>query len=102
MKLSGDDRSIVLQGREPSDISDRLDRLASRGLKTLEVSYTPTRDFDLEDLGFLVELSTRVKQSGGRLSVRDPSPRVRRMLQEIHMDKVIDLGRPSNNIRNFL
>jgi polysaccharide deacetylase family protein (PEP-CTERM system associated) len=101
VKLDHDDRSIVLSGKEPSDIMARLSRLSARGLKTLDVSYTPRRDFDLEDMGFLVELAQRVNQSGGRLSVRDPSARVRRMLRETHMDKVVDIARPSR-VRNFM
>lgn len=102
VKLDSDDRSLVIQGKEPREIAARLDRLSARGLKTLEVCYTPNKDFDLEDLGFLVELSQRVNQSGGRMAVRDPSPRVWRMLQEIHMDKVINLSRPQGRVKNFL
>ena len=102
VKLDSDDRSVVLQGKDPPEITDRLARLSARGLKTLEVCYTPRKDFDLEDLGFLVDLSHRVKQAGGRMTVRDPSPRVHRMLQEIHMDKVIDLARPQSRVRNFM
>ncbi|MEO6097509.1 MAG: XrtA system polysaccharide deacetylase [Fibrobacteria bacterium] len=102
VKLDHDDRSIVLQGKDPSEITDRLARLAARGLKTLEVNYTPRKDFDLEDLGFLVDLSHRVNQAGGRVSVRDPSPRVRRMLREIHMDKVVDVSRQSGRVSNFM
>jgi polysaccharide deacetylase family protein (PEP-CTERM system associated) len=102
VKLNESDRSVVIEGREPADIMHKLDRLASRGLKTLEVCYTPAADFDLEDLGFLVELAHRVKGEGGRLSLRDSDPRVRRMLQEIHMDKVIEMGRAATQVPNFL
>ncbi|HKP97902.1 MAG TPA: XrtA system polysaccharide deacetylase [Fibrobacteria bacterium] len=102
VKLDHDDRSVVLQGKDPSEITARLARLSARGLKTLEVCYTPRKDFDLEDLGFLVELAHGVKQVGGRVAVRDPSARVRRMLREIHMDKVVDLSRPQSRVRNFL
>src|SRR5690606_4479336 len=102
VKVDQDDRPIVLQGKEPSEIAARLDRISGRGFKTLDVCYTPRRDFDLEDLGFLVDLAHRVKQAGGRVSVREPSPRVWRMLQEIHMDKVVDLNRPQGRVRNFL
>lgn len=102
VKLDTDDRSLVIEGREPADIMGRLNRLSARGLKTLEVCYTPPQDFDLEEMGFLVDLSTRVKQAGGRMAVRDPSARVRRMLQEIHMDKVVELSRPQGRVKNFL
>jgi polysaccharide deacetylase family protein (PEP-CTERM system associated) len=102
VKLDHDDRSVVLQGREPSEITARLARLSARGLKTLEVCYTPSKDFDLEDMGFLVELAHGVKQVGGRVTVRNPSSRVRHMLQEIHMDKVVEVGSPHSRIRNFL
>jgi polysaccharide deacetylase family protein (PEP-CTERM system associated) len=101
VKLDHDDRSIVLEGKEPGEITARLARLSARGLKTLEVCYTPRTDFDLEDLGFLVELSHRVKQVGGRVSVREPSARVRRMLTEIHMDKVVEISRQTR-VRNFM
>ena len=101
VKLDHDDRPVVLEGREPREIMARLSRLSARGLKTLEVSYTPRREFDLEDMGFLVELAQRVNQAGGRISVREPSARVRRMLREIHMDKVVDVARPSR-VRNFM
>jgi polysaccharide deacetylase family protein (PEP-CTERM system associated) len=101
IKLDHDDRSIVLEGKEPADIMARLARLSARGLKTLDVSYTPRREFDLEDMGFLVELAQRVNQAGGRLSVREPTSRVRRMLREIHMDKVVDVSRASR-VRNFM
>ncbi|MDB5103744.1 MAG: polysaccharide deacetylase family protein locus subfamily [Fibrobacteres bacterium] len=102
VKLDSDDRSMVLQGKDPSEITDRLARLSARGIKTLEVCYTPRKDFDLDDLGFLVDLSHRVNGLGGRMAVRDPSPRVHRMLQEIHMDKVVDLARPQSRVRNFM
>ncbi len=102
VKLDHDDRSVVLEGKGPAEITARLARLSARGLKTLEVCYTPRKDFDLEDLGFLVELAHGVKQVGGRLAVRDPSARVRRMLREIHMDKVVDLARPQSRVRNFM
>ncbi len=102
VKLDHDDRSVVLEGKEPREIMGRLRRLTARGLKTLEVSYTPRKEFDLEDMGFLVELAQRVNQAGGRLSVREPSARVRRMLQEIHMDKVVDVARPQSRVRNFM
>jgi lipopolysaccharide/colanic/teichoic acid biosynthesis glycosyltransferase len=102
VKLDHDDRAMIIEGKEPGEITSRLDRLSARGVKTLEVCYTPTKDFDLEDLGFLVELAQRVNQSGGRMAVRDPSPRVWRMLQEIHMDKVVSLSRPQGRVKNFL
>ncbi|MEO7424000.1 MAG: XrtA system polysaccharide deacetylase [Fibrobacteria bacterium] len=102
VKLDHDDRPIVLEGKDPAVITARLARLSARGLKTQEVCYTPRKDFDLEDLGFLVDLAQRVKQSGGRVAVRNPSARVRRMLREIHMDKVVELSRPQSRVLNFL
>jgi polysaccharide deacetylase family protein (PEP-CTERM system associated) len=101
IKMDHDDRAIVLEGKAPADIMARLARLSARGLKTLDVSYTPRREFDLEDMGFLVELAQRVNQAGGRLSVREPTSRVRRMLREIHMDKVVEVSRASR-VRNFM
>ena len=102
VKLNDSDKAMVLEGSEPADIVRKLDRLAARGAQTVDVCYTPTRDFDLEDLGFLVELAHRVNGNGGRLSVRDSDPRVRKMLQEIHMDKVVHLQRASSRVVNFL
>jgi polysaccharide deacetylase family protein (PEP-CTERM system associated) len=101
VKMDNNDRSVVLEGKAPDDIMARLSRLSARGLKTLDVSYTPRREFDLEDMGFLVELAQRVNQAGGRLSVREPSARVRRMLREIHMDKVVNVERAAR-VRNFM
>ncbi|HLP43463.1 MAG TPA: XrtA system polysaccharide deacetylase, partial [Fibrobacteria bacterium] len=101
VKLNESDKPMVLEGREPAEIVKKLDRLAQRGAKTVDVCYTPGDHFDLEDLGFLVDLAHKVRGRGGRLSVRDTDPRVRRMLKEIHMDKVVDIPR-SNAVRNFL
>ena len=102
IKLNNDQHSVMISGQAPAEIVAKLERMAVHGVETLDVCYTPGPAFDLEELGFLVDLASRVRGFGGRLSVRDTEPRIRRMLQEIHMDKVVNLERNSSHVPNFL
>jgi polysaccharide deacetylase family protein (PEP-CTERM system associated) len=95
------DHTTVLVGQDVSEIGRKLDRLSSRGVKTMEVGYAPSPDFDLDEMGFLVELAQHVRRVGGQLRVRDATARVRRMLQEIHMDKVVAIERGAGEVKNF-
>lgn len=101
VSLRDGNHSTVLSGQDVNEIAHKLERLQSRGVKTLEVSYSPTAQFDLEEMGFLVELSHHVHRVGGMLRVRDATARVRRMLQEVHMDKVVTLERGTGEVANF-
>lgn len=95
-------RSLILVGSSPYELGRSLETAAHNPRKTLEVQVSPDEDFDLEDLGYLINLVHRVKQGGGRLAIKNSSPRVQKMLKQIHMDKVLDLHRPQDTVRNFM
>ncbi len=95
-------KSVIMVGRSPSELSRKLKDLDFNGKKTLDIQVNTDENFDLEDLGFLVNLVHRVKQSGGRVSIKNSNLRVQKMLKEIHLDKVVELHRPQQTIRNFL
>ncbi len=99
--LRNGDHNMVLAGQDVGEIARKLERLKSRGVKTMEVSYAPTPGFDLEEMGFLVELAQHVRRAGGQLRVREATSRVRRMLQEVHMDKVVHIERGGGEVANF-
>ncbi len=95
-------KSVILVGSSPYEISRSIKEMEFNSKKSLEVQVSPDENFDLEDLGFLINLVQRVKQSGGRVAVKNSSPRVQKMLKEIHLDKVIELHRPQDSIKNFM
>jgi polysaccharide deacetylase family protein (PEP-CTERM system associated) len=95
-------RSLILVGSSPYELSRSLKEIAPNPKKVLDVQISPDENFDLEDLGHMINLVHRVKQGGGRVSIKNSSPRVQKMLKEIHMDKVVDLHRPQDTVRNFM
>ena len=95
-------RSTILVGSSPYELSRTLKELEFNPKRSLDVQISPDENFDLEDLGFLINLVQRVKQTGGRVAVKNSSPRVQKMLKEIHLDKVIELHRPQDTIKNFM
>lgn len=101
VRLRDANHNTVLVGQDVGEIARKLDRLNSRGVKTLEVAYAPTPQFDLEEMGFLVELAHHVRRVGGLLRVREATARVRRMLHEVHMDKVVTIERGAGEVSNF-
>ncbi len=68
----------------------------------LEVCFTPTADFDLEDMGFLINLANKVKGIGGTISIKNSNPRIGRMIREIHLDKVVRIKQAPVSVVNFL
>ncbi len=95
-------RSIIMVGSSPFEIGRTLKDLPMDSGKSLDVQLSPDENFDLEDLGFLINLVLKVKQNGGRVAVKNSSPRIQKMLKEIHLDKVIELHRPQDTIKNFM
>ena len=95
-------KSVILVGSSPYELSRTLKDLEFNHKKTLDVQVNPDENFDLEDLGYLINLVHRVKQSGGRVAIKNSSPRVQKMLKEIRMDKVVDLHRPQDTVKNFM
>ena len=95
-------QSTILVGSSPYELSRTLKDLELDPNKTLDVQVNPDENWDLEDLGFLINLVHRVKQTGGRVAIKNSSPRVQKMLKEIHMDKVVDLHRPQDTVKNFM
>ena len=95
-------KSMILVGTSPYELSRTLKDLEFNPKKTLDVQVNPDADFDLEDLGYLINLVHRVRQSGGRVAIKNSSPRVQKMLKEIHMDRVVDLHRPQDTVKNFM
>ncbi len=101
LQVEGDDHAVTLIGQDAREIGARLDRMRGKGFKALDVSYSPSAHFDLEDLGFLVELSQSVNRLDGRVVVKNANSRVARMLRETHMDKVVEVER-ATPVLNFL
>ncbi|HLP39934.1 MAG TPA: XrtA system polysaccharide deacetylase, partial [Fibrobacteria bacterium] len=95
-------KNIIVVGRSPYELTQHLKDLRFDPKKTLDVQVNPDENFDLEDLGFLINLVQRVRQNGGRVAIKNYSPRVQRMLKEIHLDKVVDLHRPQDTVKNFM
>ena len=95
-------RSLIFAGSSPYELGRTLTEIESDSKKSIEVQVSPDENFDLEDLGHLIHLVHRVKQGGGRVAIKNSSPRVQKMLKEIHMDKVVDLHRPQDTIKNFM
>jgi polysaccharide deacetylase family protein (PEP-CTERM system associated) len=95
-------RSMILVGSSPYELSRTLKDLEIDPRKTLDVQVSPDENWDLEDLGFLINLVHRVRQAGGRVAIKNSSPRVQKMLKEIHMDTVVDLHRPQDTVKNFM
>jgi len=95
-------RSLILVGSSPYELSRTLKEINPNPKKTVEIQVNPDENFDLEDLGHLINLVHRVKQNGGRVAIKNSSPRVQKMLKEIHMDKVVDLYRPQDTVKNFM
>jgi polysaccharide deacetylase family protein (PEP-CTERM system associated) len=95
-------KNIILVGRSPYELAQRIKDMEWNPKKTLDVQVNPDENFDLEDLGFLINLVQRVRQTGGRVAIKNSSPRVQKMLKEIHLDKVVDLHRPQDTVRNFM
>lgn len=102
VRLHQTKKNIIVVGRSPFEIGKTLKDLEVGPKKTLDVQLTPDENFDLEDLGFLINLVQRVNQVGGRVAIKNSSPRVQKMLKEIHMDKVVDLHRPQDTVKNFM
>ncbi len=95
-------KNVILVGSSPYELSQRIKDLDHNPKKTLDVQVNPDENFDLEDLGFLINLVQRVRQTGGRVAIKNSSPRVQKMLKEIHLDKVVDLHRPQDTVKNFM
>ncbi len=93
--------SSILEIKKSNSFASKLD-VQFRGHKHLEVSFTPDVNFDLEDLGFLIEVAQKVKSIGGAISIKNCSSTVRHMLEEIHLDKVIEIKRPHRPVQNFM
>jgi polysaccharide deacetylase family protein (PEP-CTERM system associated) len=95
-------KSIVMVGSSPYELSRSLKEMDINDRKSVDIQVNPDENFDLEDLGFLINLVQRVKQTGGRVAVKNSSPKIQKMLKEIHLDKVIELHRPQDSIKNFM
>jgi polysaccharide deacetylase family protein (PEP-CTERM system associated) len=95
-------KSTILVGTSPYELGKTIKELELGPKRTLDVQVSPDENWDLEDLGFLINLVHSVKQTGGRVAIKNSSPRVQKMLKEIHMDKVVDLHRPQDTVKNFM
>ncbi len=92
----------IISAKTAAEAEEQLAFLDGQVSPDLEVCYTPSDKFDLEELGQLIELVHRVKESGGKVTIRGSSPKLRRMLQEIHLDKLVEVKRTPNHVKNFL
>lgn len=95
-------KSLILVGQSPEEICYRLSHLELPQDRNLEVQIIPEDSFDLEDLGHLITLIQQVKAEGGRIAIKNTSPRVLRILKEIHLDKVVELHRQQDTLKNFM
>ncbi len=102
LRFNSFERNIVIGGLSPDEITRKVEMLGNFGQKNVEVTLNPDATFDLEDLGFLVNLIHKVKEADGKLSIRNSHPQVQKMLKELHIDKIINLEMIRKTMVNFL
>lgn len=95
-------KSVIVVGQSPEEICHRLSYLDMPKNRTLEVQLVPEESFDLEDLGYLITLIQKVRAEGGRVAIKNSSPRVLRILKEIQLDNVVELHRAQDTLKNFM
>jgi anti-sigma B factor antagonist len=61
------------------------------GLRDLRLNMAAVELIDATGIGVLVSASNRAQSEGGRISVRAPSPAVRRVLVAVDLDGVIQV-----------
>jgi len=54
---------------------------------TLDLSASPT--VDAAGIAYLLDLHRRMRRGGGRLELRNPTPRVERVLQHTRLDRIL-------------
>lgn len=61
---------------------------------TLDLSDCPS--VDAAGIAYLLDLHRRLRREGGRLELRDPTPRVRRVLLHVRLDRILPVhgGQP--------
>lgn len=102
MSFERTSRPLVLTGATGAELGVHLDGLDFDAMPCPEVYVRPRGDLDLEDMGFLVRLAHEVRSRGGRICLRSPNHKVRRMLKEMRLDSVVDVEHESLSVRNFL
>lgn len=54
---------------------------------TLDLSDCPA--VDAAGIAYLLDLHRRMRRDGGRLELRNPTPRVQRVLQHVRLDRIL-------------
>jgi len=71
-----------------------LDRVLSLGPKHVVIDLAGCPFLDAAAIAFLLEVHRQLWRTDGRLSLRSPSPRVRRILRTARVDGVLDVVPP--------
>lgn len=74
---------------DPRPLPAWSDCVDSMSASDVRVDMAAVTEIDARGLGLLAELTTRVRRSGGHLSVVKASPRVRRLLRVTHLDSLL-------------
>lgn len=95
--------SIMLRGRSPSDICDRLRSIKLDGSKYLQVCLdTEDKKLGLVDIADLIPLLDKVRSLGGKLTMRDPGIEAGRILRDYGFDRTLEIRSHELTVKNFL
>jgi anti-anti-sigma factor len=72
----------------------QLDRVLALRPRQVVIDLAGCPFLDAAAIAFLLEAHRRLWRTDGRLSLRSPSPRVRRMLRTARVDGVLDISPP--------
>ncbi|MEV0430952.1 STAS domain-containing protein [Micromonospora sp. NPDC050495] len=72
-----------------AEVGAALDRVLSLQPAEVVIDLSECRQIDAAAIGLLLDVQRRLARSGGALTLRDPHPRIRRILDTAHLDQVL-------------
>ncbi|MGC5028473.1 STAS domain-containing protein [Micromonospora sp. DT229] len=68
-----------------------FDRLLALQPQQVIVDFSGCRHIDAAGIGLLLDVHRRLVRTGGVLSIRDPNPRITRILQTARLDQILSV-----------
>ena len=95
--------ALLLRGKSPSEICEKLRSIHFDGSKYLQVCLdTENRTLGLVDIADLIPLLDQVRSLGGKVVLRDPGANAVKILREYGFDKTVDVRCEQLEVKNFL
>ncbi|MCW3818170.1 STAS domain-containing protein [Micromonospora sp. DR5-3] len=82
-----------------SEVSHVLDRILSLRPGAVVIDLSGCRHVDAAGIGLLLDLHRRMTRRQGTLKLRDPNPRIRRILEMARLDQVLPILDTSGRAR---